>query len=166
MNENLKRAISGIVYAAIMLIGTSYSKTTFNLLFAGLGILSMYEIWKLRRGKNKFLAFLYILLPFFLIQLFGMRSINNLSTDFFDPSITLLILILTWTFDTFAYLFGVTFGKHKIMPSISPKKSWEGFAGGFLITIITAYITSSYFYTINLLHRCLLLFYHSMNNWS
>lgn len=149
MNENLKRTISGILYMAVMWTGVSYSETTFSLLFAFLGILSIYEMWKLRRGKKKFLAFLYILSPFCLIQLSGMTE-NSYTDTPFDPSLILLILVLTWTFDTFAYLFGVRLGKHKIMPSISPKKSWEGFAGGFLFTIITAYITSEYFLTINL----------------
>lgn len=149
MNENLKRAISGIIYIAVMWTCTSYSETTFSLLFAILGIISIYEMWKLRKGKSKFLALLYILLPFFLIQLFGMKDSNYPNTAF-DPSLILLILVLTWTFDTFAYLFGVTFGKHKIMPSISPKKSWEGFAGGFIFTIITAYIISEYLSTLNL----------------
>ena len=128
---------------------TSYSETTFSLLFAILGIISIYEMWRLRKGKSKFLALLYILLPFFLIQLFGMKDSNYPNTAF-DPSLILLILVLTWTFDTFAYLFGVTFGKHKIIPSISPKKSWEGFAGGFIFTIITAYIISEYLSTLNL----------------
>jgi len=149
MNENLKRAISGIIYIAVMWTCTSYSETTFSLLFAILGIISIYEMWRLRKGKSKFLALLYILLPFFLIQLFGMTDSNYPNTAF-DPSLILLILVLTWTFDTFAYLFGVTFGKHKIMPSISPKKSWEGFAGGFIFTIITAYIISEYLSTLNL----------------
>ena len=64
----------------------------------------------------------------------------------FDSSLILLIFILTWTFDTFAYLLGIKFGKHKITPSVSPKKSWEGFAGGYIFTIVAAYITSEHFF--------------------
>ena len=60
-------------------------------------------------------------------------------------NLILFILLLTWTFDTFAYLIGVRFGKHKIKESISPKKSWEGFLGGFIFTIITAYLSHTYF---------------------
>ena len=149
MNENIKRAISGIIYITVMWIGTSYSATTFSLLFAILGILSIYEMWKLRQGKKKLFAFLYISIPFLLIPLLIIRETNYLN-NMFDPSLVLLILILTWTFDTFAYLFGIKFGKHKIMPSISPKKSWEGFAGGFLFTIFIAYITSGYLFSINI----------------
>ena len=52
----------------------------------------------------------------------------------------LFIFILTWTFDTFAYLFGKKFGKRKIMPTVSPKKSWEGFIGGLFSTIVASVI--------------------------
>ena len=40
-----------------------------------------------------------------------------------------------WLNDTFAYLCGSAFGKHKLFPRISPKKSWEGSVGGGIITI-------------------------------
>ena len=39
-------------------------------------------------------------------------------------------LVAPWISDVFAYLVGVTIGKHKIVPHISPKKSWEGCIGG------------------------------------
>lgn len=151
MNETLKRALSGVVYVAIMWLGTSYSEATFSLLFAVLGVISIYEIWKLRKGKTKVLAFLYVLIPFFIIQLFGMTD-HDYPNSPFDPSHILFMFVLTWTFDTFAYLFGVRFGKTKIMPSVSPKKSWEGFVGGFIFTIISAYLTVSYFPSIELNH--------------
>ncbi len=37
-----------------------------------------------------------------------------------------------WLSDSFAYIVGSRFGKHKMVPKISPKKSWEGFFGGLL----------------------------------
>ena len=151
MNETLKRALSGVVYVAIMWLGTSYSEATFSLLFAVLGVISIYEMWKLRKGKTKVLAFLYVLIPFFIIQLFGMTD-HDYPNSPFDPSHILFMFVLTWTFDTFAYLFGVRFGKTKIMSSVSPKKSWEGFVGGFIFTIISAYLTVSYFPSIELNH--------------
>ena len=144
MNETLKRALSGFVYVLIMWFGTSFSELSFQILFLVLGIVSIYEMWKLRKGKSKVYAFVYVLLPFFLIHFFGkIESLNFNSV--FDPSLILLMFILTWTFDTFAYLFGVRFGKTKIMPSVSPKKSWEGFAGGFIFTVLASFITTHYF---------------------
>ncbi|MGY8987142.1 MAG: phosphatidate cytidylyltransferase [Flavobacteriales bacterium] len=123
MNETLKRALSGAVYVAVMWMGTSYSELSFHILFSVILVVCLYEMWKLRKGKTKILAFIYVLAPLLLVHLYTQKII-------------LFIFILTWTFDTFAYLFGVKFGKHKIMPSISPKKSWEGFAGGLLFTLI------------------------------
>ena len=144
MNETLKRALSGFVYVLIMWFGTSYSKLSFQILFLVLGLVSIYEMWKLRKGKSKVYAFIYVLLPFFLIHFFGKIESDNINSVF-DPSLILLMFILTWTFDTFAYLFGVRFGKTRIMPSVSPKKSWEGFAGGFVFTVLASFITTNYF---------------------
>ena len=144
MNETLKRALSGFVYVLIMWFGTSFSELSFQILFLVLGIVSIYEMWKLRKGKSKVYAFVYVLLPFFLIHFFGKIESDNLNSVF-DPSLILLMFILTWTFDTFAYLFGVRFGKTRIMPSVSPKKSWEGFAGGFVFTVLASLITTHYF---------------------
>lgn len=44
----------------------------------------------------------------------------------------LFYLFLVWGNDVFAYLAGVTMGRHKMCERLSPKKSWEGFAGGVL----------------------------------
>jgi phosphatidate cytidylyltransferase len=48
----------------------------------------------------------------------------------------LLALLITWANDTFAYFIGITIGKHKIWPRLSPKKSWEGTLGGWLFAMI------------------------------
>ncbi|GAB4572552.1 MAG: phosphatidate cytidylyltransferase [Anaerolineae bacterium] len=45
---------------------------------------------------------------------------------------TLLVLFTTFAADTGAYAVGVTFGRHKMAPRISPKKSWEGYFGGVI----------------------------------
>jgi len=131
MNETLKRALSGAVYVAVMWIGTSFSNLSFVILFSIITIVSTYEMWKLHKGKNALLSYFYVWALMLALLL--------------KQEIILFLFILTWTFDTFAYLFGVRFGKTKIMPSISPKKSWEGFAGGFIFTIIAAHLAHTYF---------------------
>ena len=57
----------------------------------------------------------------------------------YEPWILALLYISIWTNNSFAYLFGSKFGKNKLLPAISPKKSWEGFFGGMLATIIITY---------------------------
>lgn len=44
----------------------------------------------------------------------------------------LFFILLVWTNDIFAYLIGVKWGRHKVAPALSPKKSWEGLGGGIL----------------------------------
>jgi len=47
-----------------------------------------------------------------------------------------VVLLGTWASDTFAYFFGVAFGKHKLIPAVSPKKSVEGAVAGFVGSIL------------------------------
>jgi len=50
------------------------------------------------------------------------------------------VFVSAWTTDTFAYFTGITLGKHKICPMISPKKTIEGSIGGLLGSIIVSSI--------------------------
>lgn len=52
------------------------------------------------------------------------------------------IFIMVWCYDTFAYLIGKQFGKHKMAQKISPNKSWEGFIGGVVFAVIAGVILS------------------------
>lgn len=52
----------------------------------------------------------------------------------------LAAISLVWVNDTFAYVSGSLFGKHPMTPKLSPGKTWEGFVGGMLITLIAAWL--------------------------
>lgn len=81
---------------------------------------------------------IYIILPI---------STTNLIIQYnseFQPLLLLSVFILAWCNDTFAYLTGVKFGKHRLFERHSPKKSWEGFVGGFLFTIIAGIVISKF----------------------
>ncbi len=56
--------------------------------------------------------------------------VARLSVDYESPWIVFIPLSICWLNDTFAYFIGIAFGKHKMAPSISPAKSWEGFFAG------------------------------------
>lgn len=51
---------------------------------------------------------------------------------FFEIEMMLLIFICAWTTDTFAYFSGRLFGKHKLIPNVSPNKTVEGAIGGVI----------------------------------
>lgn len=62
------------------------------------------------------------------IALKGLHSIN--------PLLLLGVLVVVWLADCAAYFAGKAFGRHKLAPSISPGKTWEGVAGGLLAVTI------------------------------
>jgi phosphatidate cytidylyltransferase len=55
---------------------------------------------------------------------------------------TLAFIITAVAADTGAYAFGLMFGKHKMAPIISPKKTWEGFAGGAAMSLVAGVLLS------------------------
>lgn len=82
----------------------------------------------------------YIIIPF-IITNYVTIGINNK----YNEKILISILILIWANDTFAYLVGKNFGKNKLFPSVSPKKTVEGFAGGMVFTIISSILLSRFY---------------------
>ncbi|UNY98990.1 phosphatidate cytidylyltransferase [Zhouia spongiae] len=66
------------------------------------------------------------------------------SKDHFAKSLIIGIFILIWVNDSFAYLVGKSIGKNKLFPSVSPKKTIEGFAGGVIFALAGAYLLNRY----------------------
>lgn len=64
-------------------------------------------------------------------------------SDTWIPWVFLFYLLLVWGNDVFAYLVGVTMGKHRMCERLSPKKSWEGFAGGIVGSIAVGAIAAA-----------------------
>lgn len=54
----------------------------------------------------------------------------------FGISMVISLLAIVWVADIMAYFTGMAFGKHRMSPAISPKKSWEGVAGGMLSVML------------------------------
>lgn len=103
-----------------------------------LSILLFFNPEKLAYKSNALLVLIYVAVPFSLV------SIWQINSELFNSSNLLMLLIVIWVNDSFAYIFGVSFGKHKLFPRISPKKSWEGFIGGAITSIVIGLIAHNY----------------------
>jgi len=82
------------------------------------------------------LAFLWLAIP--LSSFFALGWMED--GPGFQYRLPLFIIALVWINDTFAYLTGSLLGRHKMTPILSPGKTWEGFAGGILITLLAGWI--------------------------
>lgn len=98
--------------------------------------------------KKKFIVSVFYLIScFFFISLIPFDSLGN-----YQPMYILGVLILIWVNDTFAYLSGKSFGKHKLYEKISPKKTIEGFAGGFIACTIAGALICYFSETLSTIH--------------
>jgi phosphatidate cytidylyltransferase len=86
-----------------------------------------------------FVGIVYAVLPFGLL--------NQLAFYRFEyaPKTILSVIFLIWANDTFAYLGGSIFGKHKLLERVSPGKTWEGTIFGILISFGISFIIKNYF---------------------
>ncbi|HHU29519.1 MAG TPA: phosphatidate cytidylyltransferase [Firmicutes bacterium] len=80
---------------------------------------------------------LYI--PFLLSFFILLRSLEN---GFF---LLFSAILATWASDSGAYFFGLALGRHKMLPAVSPKKSWEGAIGGLLAAAVVIAVFAPYF---------------------
>lgn len=87
----------------------------------------------------------YAALPFAMANILVFSFSENYTSLFL-----LAVLVLIWVNDSFAYLTGITLGRHKMFERISPKKSWEGFVGGtcFAVAASMAFYHFTGLYTI------------------
>ena len=87
---------------------------------------------------------LYITLPFCLLLLISYEY--KLANTIYFYAFVLAIFVFIWVNDTFAFLTGITMGKHKLLERISPKKTIEGFVGGIFFTMLAG-VGFSFLYT-------------------
>ncbi|MGC4128954.1 MAG: phosphatidate cytidylyltransferase [Bergeyella sp.] len=102
-----------------------------------IAVITLFRFPKELYYENGKLIFsvIYTALPFsFALALPKFSTLDNTFTleVFF-------LFVLIWSSDSFAYFAGRLFGKSKMAPKISPKKTWEGFAGGVILTLILAF---------------------------
>ncbi len=121
--------------AAVLPLAAFWFGVTAQLIVMGISVLAVIFV-RLVRGSNGYVKdvtaslFVVAYVPFMASFLLLTLSADN------GPLRILVFVALTVGNDVGGYAAGVFFGKHPIAPSISPKKSWEGFVGSLVLQIL------------------------------
>lgn len=130
MNNVYKRMFTALLLCVCFYV--SYLVPLFFDIFLSIIIffIAFYE-WPLLAKNKTFMWLTFFIYPVFpFIRLFILNKSLHREHMF-------LLFMLVGAFDTGSYIFGKLFGYRKLLPSVSPGKTWEGLAGGFISVIAT-----------------------------
>ena len=164
------RTWSGILLAAVVLWAILWTQWSFGVLLLLLLIVGMAEFYALAEKQGnapqRFLGLVAGVVLFALnfafvcddIQILGSGShafgsgmafmllyFPIIASDAWNPWVMLFYVFIIWANDVFAYLVGMTLGRHRLCERLSPKKSWEGFFGGIVGAVATGFVAARVF---------------------
>jgi phosphatidate cytidylyltransferase len=141
------RAISAIVMATFMLTAVNLGTPYFEILIIFVGIVAIIEWYQLiLAGKPKLLNIVFMSLGavYIIVPCLIMVWLRNNSQ--FGFYFVMWFLIVIWSTDIGAYVFGRSIGGLKLAPQISPNKTWSGFFGGVISAITISVIFKLFLY--------------------
>ena len=134
MSDLLVRTLSGAAMIAIALAATVLGEYYFATMVAALATVMFYEWSRIVRGWGagwQVAGFFYALLPALALLWVRERADDGLA-------LVLWTFLVTWATDIGAYLVGRSWGRRKLAPTISPKKTVEGLYGGIAAAALVA----------------------------
>lgn len=144
-NGSGARKSAGLILGLLLFLscfGMGYGFLPKKIFLIFIPVLIIFFLIELFRNNSKevqtstitLTGFIYVAVPFSLLNFIVFPGYPG-NTDFF-PWILMGVFLMTWVYDSMAYLIGSRFGKHKIHQKISPHKSWEGFIAGMIFALI------------------------------
>lgn len=139
--DNTKqRVISALVMIPLAVYAIFYSKSVFLFAAVAIAILMTIEwmdITKVAPDQKKWrlIGFFYILIPIFSV----------IKIRFYDVDILFWMFAIIWSTDIFAFFAGRILGGPKLMPAVSPNKTWSGLAGGLVASVLIGLMSSLMF---------------------
>lgn len=149
LSENLNARpykIAGFIIGALVYLSfvDSFYVLTYSLILAPFLILTVALFTRrenpIQNSLFTIAGIIYSVLPFGLLHGIVLKP----GPPEFSPYLLFGVILLIWSNDTFAYLGGSLFGKHKMIERISPGKTWEGTVFGVLMTIGSGYIVGEF----------------------
>jgi len=114
------------------------------IIFPSIALIFLIKLYK--KEKKPFTNIAYTLLGIIYVGLpFALLNISVYADGGYNYQIIIGILLLLWASDTGGYIAGVLFGRTKLFERVSPKKSWEGMIGSFILALIIATFLGNYF---------------------
>ena len=118
----------------IEILGSARQAFACGLAFLLLSLPAMFISELYRRQKNPaanigttLMGVVYVALPLSVMCYFPMFGGGA-----WNPRVMVFYIFIIWANDVFAYLVGMSIGRHRLFERLSPKKSWEGFFGGIV----------------------------------
>jgi len=156
--KRLPGTLMGVFFFLVTFaVASGYLPSAFNLLIILIVLLIfVFELFRtnpntLERSGITVLGFIYIAGPFSLLNFVVHTSFNG-QTNVYYPWILAGIFFILWINDSFAYLVGSRWGKHKMCPNISPAKSWEGLVGGAVFAVVMGIFNAVLFQGLSMLN--------------
>ncbi len=143
--------IGGLSFFVVSVLVTQ-SEIRFSSLFLIVPIIFLIFVIELFRDRPQpipnisftILGIIYIAVPMTLLH--DLSYFNDMRFDTeYNYEILLGYFFILWANDTGAYVVGKNFGRHKLFPRISPKKTWEGSLGGAVFGLIAGYVSFALF---------------------
>ncbi len=147
--KNVGLVIGGIIFFLTFLQVKGILSLNINAIFFALFfIVPAFELYRSKKNSLENIAvtlfgIIYVTIPISLLNFFVFPDFPQ--GDRYNPFLLLFLFILIWSNDSGAYFLGVTLGKHRLFQRISPKKSWEGFFGGWFFSLLFALILNRMF---------------------
>lgn len=131
--------VSGVALCALMYFYQSFASIVFVMGVCFWLIVSNYVLvypdkqWEWRSSFFRTLMGYYSLVPCFV-------ALNYLFAQAHGSALILFLLCIVYGADTGAYFSGKAYGRHTLLPLVSPGKTWEGAAGAFLVTLFVGLV--------------------------
>lgn len=132
LSQLQKRLLSGFILGPLVVLVIIYGGWLFAVMVAGFAAIALYEWVQLSlKIKNK-IPYLVLGIPYVVFCFLCLYMIGA-----FAPVHTgLLFIAMIWSSDTGAYLTGKKLGGPKMVPKISPNKTWAGFGGALFFPAV------------------------------
>jgi phosphatidate cytidylyltransferase len=138
-----------LMVGGVVMVGVAYFSGPAALVTATAVAALVTMLWLLRRGIDGYVknatasVFTLVYVPFLgsfvaLLLAEGGTGLGEVAQGVHDDGVKAIIvfIMVTVASDTGGYVGGVLFGRHPMAPVISPKKSWEGFAGSAIASVV------------------------------